>query len=483
MRAKSLGVFDSRLTFGLVCILALLLVSSAVSFMNVRAILSVGDAARRSEAVLAATERLASGLVETDRASLRARAAGLPTAAADYEGRRQELFAALNSLSTLVSDRPEQRRPVADLQTLIGEQFSGSVKSSALAHRSGRDGATGRSLATPDRPRMDSIKAKLDEIQSAERALLTHRERDLKQCVFRASVGFAVSTIVAIALAVGYYVAVSRGVRADRQSVHFEARRANELEERVRERTAELEEAVSDMQSLSYSVSHDLRSPLRHVSSFAAILSEDLGPIATDTDRRHFSMVLAGCAKMSDVIDGLLVLSRAARTDLTPAEIDLSALAAEVFEDARGAPNSKSPTISIQPDMVAVGDRSLARILMTNLIANAIKFSGTAESPHIEVGSRRLDDQQVFFVGDNGVGFDPLFKAQLFQPFKRLHKADEFSGTGVGLAICHRIVKRHGGRIWAEGSVGNGATIFFALSPNGHADRTGQESGAEHTPV
>ncbi|HEU4523313.1 MAG TPA: ATP-binding protein, partial [Thermoanaerobaculia bacterium] len=226
------------------------------------------------------------------------------------------------------------------------------------------------------------------------------------------------------------------------------------LETSVAERTAELE-------AFSYSVSHDLRAPLRAIEGFSQALSEDAGPSLGVQAQDSLARIRAASRRMSDLIDGLLVLSRVSRTDLRLESIDLSAMAAEMAGRMNGG---GQVIIEIQPDLVTRGDMRLIRSLLQNLFENAIKFSSRQTRPHVVLGR---DENGRFFVRDNGVGFNGAYASKLFTPFQRLHKAEEFPGTGIGLATVRRIVSRHGGSVSAESSPGSGATFYFTLGDHG----------------
>ncbi len=238
---------------------------------------------------------------------------------------------------------------------------------------------------------------------------------------------------------------------------------AGSLERTVTERTAELLLANRELEAFAYSVSHDLRSPLRAINAFSRILAdehaEDLGP----TGIADLERIRAAGTRMDELIVSLLDLSRIARADLRRSPVDLSALASSIGSElARSRPSHVE--LVVEPGLEARADASLVRIALTNLLDNAWKFTAKTEAPRVEVGAVRSGPEApVFFVRDNGAGFDPGHANDLFLAFRRLHAPHEFPGTGIGLATVQRIVSRHGGRIWAESAVGQGATFFFTL--------------------
>jgi PAS domain S-box-containing protein len=237
-----------------------------------------------------------------------------------------------------------------------------------------------------------------------------------------------------------------------------------ELEGRVRVRTGELEAANAELEAFSYSVSHDLRAPLRAITGFSHALMEDhegqLEPAAIDYLRR----IVAATRKMSDLIDGLLDLSRVSRAEMRWQDVDVSAMARQVAEGLQRSEPQRSVQWAIADGLSARGDPRLLRVVLDNLIGNAWKFTGGKATARIQMGLR-TNVERAYFVADDGAGFDMAYAGKLFGAFQRLHHEREFEGTGIGLATVRRVVSRHGGRIWAEAEPGRGATFFFTLGP------------------
>jgi signal transduction histidine kinase len=238
-----------------------------------------------------------------------------------------------------------------------------------------------------------------------------------------------------------------------------------ELERRVDERTAQLESANKELEAFSYSVSHDLRAPLRAIDGFSHILLDDYADKLDDEGRRLLNVVRANTSRMGQLIDDILKFSRSGRAELASSEIDMEKLVREVFEELQPSAAGGKLQLEIEPIPPARGDGAMMRQVFVNLLTNAIKFSRIRETPVIKVGATVKDAETIYYVKDNGVGFDMQYAGKLFGVFQRLHSVNEFEGTGIGLAIVKRIVTRHGGRVWAESKVNEGATIYFAL-PN-----------------
>jgi len=250
-----------------------------------------------------------------------------------------------------------------------------------------------------------------------------------------------------------------------------ERKRAEEaLEKAHAELTArarKLEDTNRELEGYAYTISHDLRAPLRAISGFSHMLVDDYGPSMDEEGRRRLSVIEANVVKMGTLIDDLLAFSRAGRSAMNVSRIEMSGLVAEIVETIKTLEPSSKTDIRVNGLPPALGDPALIRQALTNLLENAVKFSRKRPFPRIEVGSFKQEGEQVYFVKDNGVGFDMKYHKKLFGVFERLVSDEEFEGTGVGLAIVHRVVTRHGGRVWAEGRLDEGATIYFTL-PQGN---------------
>lgn len=246
-----------------------------------------------------------------------------------------------------------------------------------------------------------------------------------------------------------------------------------ELEARVKERTRDLQVSNRELEAYSYSIAHDLRAPLRAIVGFSQVLLEDATSKLDTVENNHLDRIVKAGQFMAELIDDILELGRITRLQISAVNVDLSRLATEAVERWYEANPERVATTSlfIQPDLHARGDTGLLGMLLQNLLDNACKYSASVEHSKIELGAELHGDEFVFFVRDNGVGFDMKYVDKLFHPFSRLHGRDDYPGTGVGLATVHRIVQRHGGRVWVEAVPGEGATFYFTLgelSSNGN---------------
>lgn len=237
-----------------------------------------------------------------------------------------------------------------------------------------------------------------------------------------------------------------------------------ELEQRVLERTAQLQTANEALEAFSYSVSHDLRAPLRHVVSYVSLLQHEAGPALSEKGLQHLTTIARAAKRMGDLIDDLLAFSRIGKSGMQKTEVNLDALVQQTLGDIQEETKGRKIVWKIHPLPPVRADRALLRLALFNLISNAVKFTGSRAEAAIEIGDvPQGDGGTVVFIRDNGAGFDPQHASRLFGVFQRLHTQDEFEGTGIGLANVQRIIQRHGGRVWAEGQVDAGATFYFSI--------------------
>ncbi|HZX31410.1 MAG TPA: CHASE domain-containing protein [Rhodocyclaceae bacterium] len=256
-----------------------------------------------------------------------------------------------------------------------------------------------------------------------------------------------------------FFTAILRDIGERREA----ERRIGQLNAELRRQVEQLAEVNRELESFSYSVSHDLRAPLRAINGFARLLAEEHGGRMDPEGRRLLEVILDSSVRMGHLIDDLLAFARLGQAPITRSSVDMAKLAREVIEEVCQTGDCTQDTFTVGDLPPAQGDKALLRQVWMNLIANAVKFSRPRPQPLVEIGCISEDSEQRYFVRDNGVGFDRAQATQLFGVFKRFHKAERFPGTGVGLAIVHRIVTKHGGRVWAESRVDQGATFYFAL--------------------
>ncbi|HEV2426214.1 MAG TPA: ATP-binding protein [Terriglobia bacterium] len=273
---------------------------------------------------------------------------------------------------------------------------------------------------------------------------------------------------------------INRNLQAEieeRQKAEGRIKELNqELEGRVIERTAELAASNRELEAFAYSVSHDLRAPLRHMDGFLTLLAKHSSGRLDAGGLRYLDKVATASRTLGILIDDLLQFSRMGRNEIRKAAVDLDRLLEQIRQEFELENKDRRVNWVIGPLPEVVADPAMLRLVMTNLISNAFKFTRPRGEARIEIGSTGdAGDEAVIFVKDNGVGFDPQYAAKLFKVFQRLHSSDEFEGTGIGLANVRRIVERHGGRVWAEGAVGAGASFYFSLPGRNFQEATNHE--------
>ena len=272
-----------------------------------------------------------------------------------------------------------------------------------------------------------------------------------------------VSFVLLLGVSVSLVIAVVQRHRSEEQ-----VRALNQaLEQRVAERTSALEQANKELESFAYSVSHDLRAPLRHIDGFLALLKESVEPALDDQSLHYMSTIADAARRMSTLIDDLLAFSRMGRQEMSKTSVDLNALVTDVIRGLAPEAAGRNIDWHIADLPVVTGDLAMLRVVLFNLVSNALKYSSKRPQARIEIGTLPSEEgETVVFVRDNGAGFDMRFKDKLFGVFQRLHRVDEFEGTGIGLANVARIIARHGGRVWAQGQIDQGATFYFSLRPS-----------------
>lgn len=306
------------------------------------------------------------------------------------------------------------------------------------------DGDEARAISAIERGAFDSVPA-----SSAQRIAIAVRraaaERETREQLRRAAAQLRASE--------------ERCLAAENQIRQLNASWENVLAERTSASAA----AMKELEAFSYSVSHDLRAPLRGILGFTRALKEDCGPQLGAEGLRLLDTIGNEARRMSHLIDDLLAFSRAGRQQIDRSDIDMTDLARSAFQTIVEAMREPWPELELAPLPAAEGDRSMLRQVFANLLGNAVKFSGSRAAPKIEISGSRQGAEIVYRIRDNGVGFDPRYAHRLFGVFQRLHREEEFEGTGVGLALVQRIVQRHGGRVWGESTLNEGASFYFAL--------------------
>jgi signal transduction histidine kinase len=269
-------------------------------------------------------------------------------------------------------------------------------------------------------------------------------------------------TFGVVTLMLGIIIAVAV-VRRNNRQLHVIRQYHDHLEEQVDQRTQELQSINKELQSYNHSLAHDLRTPVRAVMSFSQILYDDLKGKLTKEQAYDFGRIISASERMHTLIDDILNLAKITRSELNLRTVDISAVATQINQELTAAYPEHVVSVDIENGLNVHGDKTLVRILLDNLLSNAWKFTQATETPAIRLGSKLDAGKNVFFISDNGAGFDPAYADKIFQPFQRLHRNDQFPGSGVGLAIVERVIQRHNGKIWVESALDKGTTFYFTL--------------------
>jgi signal transduction histidine kinase len=381
---------------------------------------------------------------------------------------------AARRVRVLTSDNPRQQDRLDALEPAIANRIA--RLDAALQHRrthgfepdweakEARDGTVGA----------DELSRRMEALLDEERGLLVLRERRTAENVGWSKKGEIVGVGLSLALIAVVVVRLRREIRrrerserALRESAQAISGLNEGLERRVEERTAELTMANAELEAFSYSVVHDLRAPLRGMGSFAEVLLTEHGDALSPDAQDCLREIHQNARKMATLIDGLVSMSWILRAEIRRTELDLTGLVRAVGGRLTASESRPAPILVVSEGLRVVADLGLLQVLVETLLSNAWKFAKTATTARIDVGAVESDGERVLFVRDNGAGFDMAYADKLFAPFGRLHTEREFPGIGIGLATAKRIVQRHGGRIWAEGRVGEGAAFHFTLCPKG----------------
>ncbi|ADW67766.1 sensor histidine kinase [Granulicella tundricola] len=400
-----------------------------------------------------------------------------------YNSAQVELPQELKTFSSLTGDNPSQQARITEMQAVLEQRMATLAEVIELRRANDVESTHAFIQNGTGRIQMDHLRAIADQMEQEEQRLLVIRTATATSSSHRAlfSIALASGLDMLLIVLMFRYFAHERSLRiateeaADRLAIaHAETEaRAEEirqlnatLEERVRQRTAELESTNRELEAFSYSVSHDLRSPLRTIDGFSLALEEDYANEVDATGRDYIRRVRSGVQRMGQLIDALLQLSRITRAEISREDVNVSAIARSIVADIQEADLAQKVSghgvlFTVQDGLTADADPKLLQVALENLLGNAVKFSSKVEHPSVQFGWD--EGQKAYFVRDNGAGFDMYYADKLFNAFNRLHGDKDFKGSGIGLATVARVVRRHHGRIWADSAVDHGATFFFTL--------------------
>ncbi len=385
-----------------------------------------------------------------------------------YQAGLNQLRQDMEDVQYLTRDNPRQQESVGRLQGMIAARLTELSDGIEVRNKSGLlAGVEAVAFGNTGGKWMAKIGALVDEMRRAEGQLLVKRLDNAAASTRRTKRVIVCGDVLAILILLIAGVVI-QGETEKRGLAEGELKHVNE---RLERQSAELWETNVELESFAYSVAHDLRAPLRHIAGYSNMLSEDYGPQFDGEGRRWLEKLVEGSQRMGRLVDDLLSLSRTGRQELSLQVTPLDALLRQVVEELGVEGSGREIEWRIGELSSAECDPGLMKQVFVNLLSNAVKYTGKREHAVIEVGQTMQNDERVVFVRDNGVGFEMQYAGKLFGVFQRLHKAGDFEGTGVGLAIVQRIVRKHGGRIWAEAELNQGATFFFTLGSPGKNER------------
>ncbi len=360
----------------------------------------------------------------------------------------------------MTQDNPSQQRRISSqLRPLINERLAVISRSITARQLAGQQAAIAILLQDKALALIDQIRAVIEDMRSEERGLLRIRVAQHTRSSEKLRFIILSGSLAAILFILMAGLRIHRDVII-RQRVEEHLRAS---EKHLKLQTEELQSMNKELESFSYSVSHDLRAPLRGIEGFSELILANYKDRLDSEGQGYFDRICAAAKRMGILIDEILNLSRITRSTLEIKEVDLTSLTREVIKEVRKTDPARQINWVVQDSLKVRGDPALLNVVMTNLISNAWKFTGKKVEARVEIGKIDQAGETVYFVRDNGAGFDMAYQSKLFQAFQRLHTPKEFPGTGIGLASVQRVIRRHGGRVWAQGVVGEGATFYFTL--------------------
>ena len=395
-----------------------------------------------------------------------------------YLTAQRDLPGELDEFGRLTADNPRQQARLVEMHALLDERMS-LLKQEIELRRSGNsDLARIMAESEAGKAQIEHLRRLGDEMETEERQLLEGRTATARASVWRARLTIVFSSLLDLLMigliSVHFVRERGRRIESELQAVRLDAARAQAeanaeevrvlnatLEERVRQRTVELETTNKELEAFSYSVSHDLRAPLRTIDGFSLALAEDYSDVVDDTGRDYIGRVRTGVQRMGMLIDALLQLSRITRAEIVREPFNLSDLARQVASNLKDENPGRDLEFQVEDGLRADADPKLIQVALENLLGNAAKFTGKVEHAVVKFGWDPA--QAAWCVADNGAGFDMHYASKLFNAFNRLHGDKDYKGSGIGLATVARVVRRHGGRIWADSVVEHGATFWFTL--------------------
>ena len=444
---------ERRVLAGFGLVFACIVVISAISYRNTAILIENSRLDTKSHELLQLLDSVRESLGAAESGHRRYLVTGDESYLASYRTVVERIPEYLRYLRGLTNERADQQNRVEVLERLIARQLGAEAEAISQREKLGYEGVRHLALSGAAKNELEEILGLMTELDSAEQRALLARVTQ--------SAGSTNSTIVLLGLGALLQLVLLGSVYF---LIHHDVTERRRVAAELQSRGELLEASNKELEAFSYSVSHDLRAPLRHIDGYAALLSKAAGESLDDKARRYLQTISVSAKQMGQLIDDLLVFSRMGRQDMLRTTVNLDQLVKTVLHDLRLDLQGRTISWTMHPLPSVSGDPAMLRQVFMNLISNALKFTATRSEAKIEIGvARQSSVEAEVFVRDNGVGFDMQYVDKLFGVFQRLHRNDEFEGTGIGLANVRRIIHRHGGRTWAEGALDQGATFYFSL--------------------
>ena len=444
---------EHRVLAGFGLVFAGILVISAISYRNMTVLIRNGHQDQRSHEFIQVLAATGVAIDDAENGHRRFLVTGDESYLAAYHTLRERAPEYVGYLRELTPPHSLQRTRVGELEQSITQQLREERAAIDLRNETGFESVRTMALAGVAKTALDSARRLQAQMEQDETKALAQRVIESTTTTRSSIILLITGALLLFVLLAAVYYLIRRDITA-RRRIADELHRRGEL----------LEAANKELEAFSYSVSHDLRAPLRHIDGYASLLKKAASISLDDKAKRYLQTISESATRMGQLIDDLLVFSRMGRQEMLRGTVNLNQLIASVLHDLRHDLQDRAISWTIAQLPEVTGDAAMLRQVFMNLLANAIKFTGTRPQATIEIGSRGSGQEEaVLFVRDNGVGFDMRYANKLFGVFQRLHRADEFEGTGIGLANVRRIIHRHGGKTWAEGALGEGATFYVSL--------------------
>jgi signal transduction histidine kinase len=447
---------------GFVCALLILALIAALAVRNTLRLKETDAWVEHTHSVIVQLNKLASSITDAETSQRGFVITGQQLYLEPYTRVLAGLDGEIQTLKHLTNDNAQQQQRLNELEASVKQRLITLADAINKRSNEGFERAQQTIVAGRGKEQMDDIRRRVTEIEEVEETLLASRKATANASTKLTLATFGVGLAVSFVLLLLVFLLLNHQI-AERR----------EAEESVKRYADQLVAANEELEAFSYSTSHDLRAPLRHLAGYAQLLQRNTASQLDETSQRYVATIVESAQRMGQLIDHLLAFSRLGRSQIRMTDVSLSHVAREAINELQVEMNGREVDLKIGELPRVTADPSLLRLVFTNLISNALKFTSKAEKAEVEIGCTEQPGELIVFVKDNGAGFDMKYADKLFGVFQRLHRTDEFEGTGIGLANVRRIINRHGGRTWAEGRVGAGATFYFSLNtkPSRKLDR------------